>query len=229
MSADMATFYIVLSGILAGTGLVMLTLAVVADRPVADAIRIESTKPRRLGGPKLWGMIFANSILSIAMIYGATALPGAPLFYEGPAVWWRVLLEVAGILVLYDFVYYLAHRFLLHGPIKPLYRVHVLHHTASPPRAQDSLWVHPVETFIGLALMIGSTWVVGPVHLWSFAAMFAIYSFMNVVIHGGLEFRGPWRFIGYMARKHDTHHKSMKHGNYASITPLFDKLFGTAQ
>ena len=56
--------------------------------------------------------------------------------------------------MLFDFLYYLTHRFLFHG--KALRRVHALHHRALEPTYIDALYVHPLETFIGLVLFLGS-------------------------------------------------------------------------
>ena len=222
--------YILLTGILAISGMVMALLAIAFEWPVSEPYRIRPQKVRRLDRIKLYSLILANSALSIAMLYGTAWVAYEAFFYETAAPIWIIALEVVGILLLYDFLYYLLHRFLLHGPIKPLYKVHVLHHTASNPRAQDSLYVHPFETMLGLALLLLSTWIVGPIHVWSFVVLFGVYSLMNIIIHGGLRLPFfPFRFLGYMAKKHDTHHKSMKSGNYASITPVFDLLFRTAE
>jgi sterol desaturase/sphingolipid hydroxylase (fatty acid hydroxylase superfamily) len=35
--------------------------------------------------------------------------------------------------------------------------------------------------------------------------------------------------LGVLAAKHDRHHHSMLSGNYASITPLPDIIFGTVE
>lgn len=110
------------------------------------------------------------------------------------------------------------------------YRIHVLHYTAKFPQAVDSLFMHPLETTIGLALLLMSTLAIGPIYVGSFLGIFTIYTVLNIVTHGGLSWPVfPFRFFSYMARKHDTHHVSLKSGNYASITPLFDKLLGTAE
>ena len=42
---------------------------------------------------------------------------------------------------------------------------------------------------------------------------------------GEVEFRA----MSAMTEHHDIHHASMKGGYYASITPVFDILFGTAK
>jgi sterol desaturase/sphingolipid hydroxylase (fatty acid hydroxylase superfamily) len=62
----------------------------------------------------------------------------------------------------------------------------------------------------------------------SFAVLVIVYSYLNIVIHCGLHLRSFWlRPFGFMARKHDRHHQHMKAGNFASITPIPDLLFGT--
>jgi sterol desaturase/sphingolipid hydroxylase (fatty acid hydroxylase superfamily) len=71
---------------------------------------------------------------------------------------------------------------------------------------------------------------VGPVNIYTFAGVFVIYSCLNILNHTGLDLPFfPFRTLSYLARKHDGHHISMRSGNYASITPLFDRLFGTAE
>jgi sterol desaturase/sphingolipid hydroxylase (fatty acid hydroxylase superfamily) len=98
------------------------------------------------------------------------------------------------------------------------------------PNAFDALYLHPVETFLGLALLIACTWLLGPVHIATFAGVFFVYSALNIIVHCGLDFHfPPFLALSYLARKHDIHHTSMKGGNFASITPIWDILFGTAE
>ena len=112
----------------------------------------------------------------------------------------------------------------------PLRKVHVVHHAVRHPHSVDSLYLHPVETFLGLALLVVCSMIVGPVHAATFCVVFAVYSFLNILVHCGLNLPFfPFRVVSFLARKHDVHHTSMKGGNYASLTPFFDKLFGTAE
>jgi sterol desaturase/sphingolipid hydroxylase (fatty acid hydroxylase superfamily) len=74
------------------------------------------------------------------------------------------------------------------------------------------------------------TLLVGPVNIYSFAGVFLVYSVLNILNHAGLDLLFfPFRTITHLSRKHDRHHVSMRSGNFASITPLFDLLFGTAE
>jgi len=71
-----------------------------------------------------------------------------------PRPLWRQVVDVVAVLLVFDFLYYLTHRFAFHGPA--LRKIHALHHRAHHPTYVDALYVHPVETIIGLLLFLGS-------------------------------------------------------------------------
>src|SRR5262249_27457606 len=130
------------------------------------------------------------------------------------------------ILTVYDLLYYLMHRYLFHG-WSVLKRVHAVHHRARQPTAIDSLFLNPIEGFLGLALLMFCTWLIGPVHIYTFAGCFFVFSWLNIIVHAGVDLPVP--YCGMLARKHGIHHSDMRNGNYASLSPLPDKLFGTAE
>ena len=68
-----------------------------------------------------------------------------------PQPWWQVLLDIVVVLMVYDFFYYLMHRFLFHGQGR-MRQVHAIHHQARQPTYIDAHYVHPLETFMGLGL-----------------------------------------------------------------------------
>ena len=39
----------------------------------------------------------------------------------------------------------------------------------------------------------------------------------------------PYRILTWISTKHAVHHENMRKGNYATITLLYDKLFGTLE
>jgi len=173
--------------------------------------------------------VLGNMVFSGALVY-VLAWAAYPLLVdEGERGWLVAVAQLVGILLLYDVAYYCMHRFAFHqwGWLK---RVHAVHHAVRHPNAIDSLYLHPLETFLGLALLMTCTIVVGPVEPATFAIVFAVYSFLNILVHAGLDLPYPGlRVLGYLARKHDLHHTSMRGGNFASITPICDRLFGTAE
>jgi sterol desaturase/sphingolipid hydroxylase (fatty acid hydroxylase superfamily) len=211
------------------SGTLLIGLTVLFRLPVTENHRIREEPVRTLKGTGFWRIAAVNAVLSVSLVYALIYLLYSFLFYEEAASPWRMLLEGVGILISYDFVYYLVHRYPFHQ-WQMLKKVHAVHHTVRYPTAYDSLYMHPVENIIGLFLLMLCTYLVGPVSIYTFAGVFVIYSCLNILNHTGLDLPFfPFRTLSYLARKHDSHHISMRSGNYASITPLFDRLFGTAE
>jgi sterol desaturase/sphingolipid hydroxylase (fatty acid hydroxylase superfamily) len=159
-------------------------------------------------------------------VFGFTHVFAARLFSAEPASLGRSALQVVAILALYDVLYYLMHRYLFHG-WSVLRRIHAVHHRVRYPTTVDSLFLHPFEGFLGLGLLTFCVWVVGPVHVYAFGACFFVYSWVNIIIHAGVAL--PIPYLGLVARKHAIHHVDMRSGNYASLSPLPDLVFGTAE
>jgi sterol desaturase/sphingolipid hydroxylase (fatty acid hydroxylase superfamily) len=144
---------------------------------------------------------------------------------------WKVLVDLVAILMVYDFFYYLTHRFVFHG--KGYFRqVHALHHQARNPTHIDAFYVHPLETFIGISLFMGSAallgFFIGPFHIASLAVAILTFSHLNVINHCHIRMdRFPGKLLSWISVKHANHHKDMHQGNYSTITLLYDKLFRT--
>ena len=154
-------------------------------------------------------------------------------FFVGLATmpWWRYPLDILAVLLIYDFFYYLTHRFVFHG--KPLLRVHARHHRARTPTFVDALYVHPLETAIGLTLFfaaipIWASIVGGRLDAVAMAVAITVFSVANQINHTFVDLPYfPYRTLDYVTSVHAAHHVDMKRGNYATLTTLFDKLFGT--
>lgn len=144
-----------------------------------------------------------------------------------------VLLQVVAITLTYDFLYYMTHRFLFHG--RGYFRqVHALHHQARKPTHIDASYVHPLETFIGIALFDAGVilWapVLGPYHVVSVSMAYLAFLHFNSVAHTYVNLPYfPFRALTWFTRKHAVHHESMHRGNYSTVTLLFDRLFGTLE
>ena len=218
-----------LSVVLLLSGALLLVSKLAYHWPRLAAARIHPEPGRKLRGMKLYPRVFANMLFSGALVFVLVYAVRPWLIAEGEASGLRVLWDAGRVLLLYDFLYYWMHRVAFHqwGPLR---KVHVVHHAVRHPHSVDSLYLHPVETFLGLALLVACSMIVGPVHAGTFTIAFTVYSFLNILVHCGLDLPFfPLRAISFLARKHDVHHTSMKGGNYASLTPIFDKLFGTAE
>ncbi|MCW1428994.1 sterol desaturase family protein [Novosphingobium sp. JCM 18896] len=173
-----------------------------------------------------WGPVFMVAIFAGILPFCLTA---------APQPWWRVLLDMAVILLVYDFFYYLVHRFLFHdgGFLGgPLMWVHAVHHRQHNPCRQDSSYIHPIEVALGLGLYAGTIFalsrVMGDFHVVTIVITWVAFSQINLHNHDLWETdRFPFRYLATMSRMHHNHHARFTGGNFATITLLYDWLFGT--
>lgn len=144
---------------------------------------------------------------------------------------WRHLVDILAILLVFDFMYYWTHRLLFHGKI--LRKVHSLHHQAREPTHIDAQFVHPLETLIGLGLFLISIPIVGwlgggPVYAFSAAVATLVFTQLNTINHvyTNLPYQ-PYKALNFITGVHAAHHVDMNQGNYATLTMFYDWLFGT--
>jgi sterol desaturase/sphingolipid hydroxylase (fatty acid hydroxylase superfamily) len=184
----------------------------------------------RLAKAKYPPIVKQNRLIG-AVVYGLFFFVVAPFFVHLERVaLWKPLLDIAAVLMVYDFFYYLMHRFLFHGPI--LLKIHALHHQARDPSHIDSAYVHPVETMMGTALFLGTvlgmTAVLGNYNAFTLGVLFWIWVELNTVNHTKFDLpQFPFGTLNWLIRKHHVHHINMGMGNYATITMLYDRVFGT--
>jgi len=106
--------------------------------------------------------------------------------------------------------------------------VHGRHHEVHNPTAMESFYLTPAELFAGLGLLVAVTCLLGPVSIYSFAAVFFIHSTLNITVHSGLSSKSVLLWpINTLTHKHYVHHAGNYNNNYASLTPFWDMLFGT--
>ena len=173
----------------------------------------------------------ANGRVAMAQAFGfyLVVLPFFVSFETGP--FWHQVVAIVGVLMIYDFGYYLTHRFLFHGP--SLRRVHSLHHQAKAPTFADAIYVHPVETLIGQGLFQLSVLIVAILSGGSlnvFAALVAtlIFYYAGSLNHAWVDLpRFPFKWLQFLTTGHAAHHVDMNSGNYSQVTLFYDWLFGT--
>jgi sterol desaturase/sphingolipid hydroxylase (fatty acid hydroxylase superfamily) len=223
-----------LGGIFAVMGLGrLLTLAVPTLRAAhkfnSDTLARKMEKPNYAANQqwnRKWGVAFMALIFALIMPFCLTL---------APQPWWSVLLDMVVILFVYDFVYYLSHRFLFHdsaflgGPLKWM---HAVHHRQHNPCRWDSSYIHPLEVAIGLGLYVGTIFVLsrlmGPFHVATIVITWTAFSQINLHNHTLWEAdRFPFRYMSYLSKMHHNHHAKFTGGNFATITLLYDWMFGT--
>ncbi|MEY4160213.1 MAG: hypothetical protein RLZZ136_834 [Pseudomonadota bacterium] len=147
----------------------------------------------------------------------------------------RILRDLIVILMVYDFFYYLTHRFLFHdsnffgGPLKWM---HAIHHRQHNPCRGDASYLHPLESAIGTGLFVACIFALshfmGNFHVVTIIISFFAFSQINLHNHNlWQEDELMFGYIGYAARMHHNHHARFTGGNFATITLLYDWLFGT--
>jgi sterol desaturase/sphingolipid hydroxylase (fatty acid hydroxylase superfamily) len=149
--------------------------------------------------------------------------------------WWQMLLDLVVILFFYDFVYYVTHRFLFHdnGFLGgPLLWMHAIHHRQLNPCRGDSSYIHPLEVAIGLGLFVASIFVLsrfmGNFHVATVIVAWIAFSEINQHNHHLWKAdHFPFKYLNYIAKMHHNHHATFSGGNFATITLLYDWMFGT--
>jgi sterol desaturase/sphingolipid hydroxylase (fatty acid hydroxylase superfamily) len=169
--------------------------------------------------------LITNVIFFLAVLPFCVSLESRPL--------WRHAVDIVVVLLVFDFFYYLTHRFLFHG--KLLRKVHSLHHQARTPTHIDALYVHPLETTIGLFLFLGSIPLVAaltgsPLHAGSMALATLVFTEINRINHTFVNLPYfPFKPLDYITSIHAAHHVDMNQGNYATLTMIYDWMFGTLE
>ncbi len=195
----------------------------------SDTLKTKMQKPAYAANQRLnriWSMVFLAIIFGLIMPFCLTA---------APQPWFRVLLDMVMILMVYDFVYYLTHRFLFHdngifgGPLKWM---HAVHHRQHNPCRWDSSYIHPLEIAIGLGLYVATIFVLsrfmGNFHVISIAVTWFAFTGINLHNHNlWTEDKFLGGYVAYVSRMHHHHHARFTGGNYATITLLYDWMFGT--
>jgi sterol desaturase/sphingolipid hydroxylase (fatty acid hydroxylase superfamily) len=165
------------------------------------------------------------------LVFYVTLLPLCVSFAPRPL--WLHIIEIVVVLMVFDFFYYLTHRFVFHG--KLLRKVHSLHHKAHTPTYIDALYVHPLETFIGLVLFLGSIPLVAalsgaPLNAFSMAIATLIFTQLNTINHTFVNLpRFPFKTVDHITSIHAAHHVDMNRGNFATLTMIYDWAFGTLE
>ena len=223
----MKLFIILTIGLLSA-GLAMGLLTWVSRLPSARKFLISVDANRNASDAQMTRAVIVSGLVSLSLVGLLFGIRNY-LFHERPTSFALMLFEGMAVIFIYDFAYYFMHRYLFHEwPV--LRGVHSLHHAAHHPRAIDSSLIHPVENFLGLTLLLASIASVGGIHIFTFAPIFVGYTTLNVFNHAGLNIpHFPLKTLGKLAVVHDKHHHNMLSGNYASITPIPDLIFGTLE
>jgi sterol desaturase/sphingolipid hydroxylase (fatty acid hydroxylase superfamily) len=215
--------------VLASSGVMFFGVQAAWNSSRLESFRIRPNMSRKVKGAKLYKRVGGNLVMSGALVFILTYGAGGWLIDDTESFGIGKVLLALAILLVYDFFYYLLHRFAFHG-VGWLKKVHAVHHIVRAPTAIESLFLHPMETFLGQFLLTVVACVMGPLDPLTWGLILFVHSNLNIIVHAGLDIPVPGlRLLSALARKHATHHVSMRGGNFASLTPLWDMMFGTAE
>jgi sterol desaturase/sphingolipid hydroxylase (fatty acid hydroxylase superfamily) len=200
-----------------------------SDRLNREDYRRKMAKPAYAANQRMnrkWGLFF-TAVIFLGII-PFTLTPAMP-------VWWKLVLDCVVILMVYDFFYYLTHRFVFHQAgsfMGPLIWMHAVHHRQHNPCRGDSSYIHPLEVFIGLGLYVAVifalSFVLGRYSVPTIVVTWIAFQHINLHNHDLWEDdRFPFRYWSHVAKMHHNHHARFTGGNYATITLLYDWMFGT--
>ncbi len=167
-----------------------------------------------------WSVAFLLAIFGVILPFCLTLETKA---------WWLMLMDIAVILMVYDFFYYLVHRFLFHGSLT---WVHSVHHRQHNPCRWDSSYIHPLEVAMGLGLYVATIFVLsrfmGNFHVATIVITWFAFTEINLHNHDLWEADSfPFKHLNYMSKMHHNHHATFSGGNFATISLLYDRMFGT--
>lgn len=149
--------------------------------------------------------------------------------------WWRIPLDIVIILMFYDFIIYMVHRFLFHdssfmgGPLKWM---HAVHHQQHNPCRGDSSYIHPLEAAIGVGLYAASVFVLsrfmGNFHVATIIITWIAVSESNQHNHDlWTADRFPFKYLNFVSVMHHNHHVRFTGGNFGTVSLFYDWMFGT--
>jgi len=224
------TFIGIVALSIVGAKLVRLVPALrAADDLNVDTYKEKLQKPRYAQNQawnRKWGLFFTAVIFIGIMPFCLTATPEP---------WWRMLFDMFVILMVYDFFYYLTHRFIFHDAGflgGPLVWMHAVHHRQHNPCRRDSSYIHPLEVALGLGLYVATIallpLVMGKFHVVTIVITWIAFQQINLHNHDlWTEDKFPFKYLNYAAKMHHYHHAKFTGGNFATITLLYDWMFGT--
>jgi len=144
------------------------------------------------------------------------------------------LLQVPVYLVLWDFVFYSLHRWVLHN--KFIYKyIHAGHHTFRPPTAWSGIAVGPVDLlFEGILPYTLPLFCGLPFHEGTVQAINALLTLHALVLHSSChaEYGDISPALGWLLispKGHNMHHQYGEKNacNFATVFKVWDRAFGT--
>jgi len=168
-----------------------------------------------------------NTLVFACLAWGREQLhPLIPTAFHTAVAAQPLWLQMIAVILLSDFCIYWAHR--LQHRVGFLWRFHRVHHSAEHMDWLAAHREHPLDTIYTVSIINLPGFILGfPLEVMAgfiaFRGLWAIYIHSNVRLP-----LGPLRVLIGSPELHHWHHdKARDAGNYANLSPIMDKIFGT--
>lgn len=178
-------------------------------------------------GLLVFGSLIAGLIVPVGLVGFASTQPPGPMARLG----WPMAVQIAVTFVALDLFHYWEHRLYHHFPL--LWRIHLVHHSDTQVDVTTTERHHPLEFVLGTALLLLITFAFGlpaagiGIYLLC-ATVVTLYAHAN--LHPPLALDRFMRRLIVTAPVHAIHHSDLKaqtNSNFATVLPIWDRLFGT--
>jgi sterol desaturase/sphingolipid hydroxylase (fatty acid hydroxylase superfamily) len=218
----------------------ILLLIIAVFAPLERFFAVRRTRFFYPGWTTNLGWYFAGTVTSLAVLAPVSAALAALFHAVLPSAWtaaashlplgWRMALAM----IVGEFGFYWGHRWSHEWPW--LWRFHAVHHSAEHVHFLVNTRAHPVDIVFtrlcglvllyatGLASPVGDHPALVP------ALVLFVGSLWSYFIHANVRWRlGPLEEVLSSPAFHHWHHTRDDHKdrNYASMLPIYDRLFGT--
>jgi len=175
-----------------------------------------------LGQYLLWGSVVLWVLTYFDAWLGSLVPDGFRVMIGKQPVW----LQALEVLFFSDLIIYWGHR--LQHKVDFLWRFHKVHHSAEQLDWLAAHREHPLDSIYTVGLINLPAMVMG-FNLDALAAIVAFRGIWAIYIHSNVRLPlGPLKILIGSPELHHWHHDIERDaGNYANISPLMDKLFGT--
>jgi sterol desaturase/sphingolipid hydroxylase (fatty acid hydroxylase superfamily) len=149
-----------------------------------------------------------------------------PASFRGKVNSQPVWLQALEVLVFSDLLIYWGHR--IQHKVDFLWRFHKVHHSAEHMDWLAAHREHPLDSIYTIGIINLPAFIMG-FQLETLAAIVAFRGIWAIYIHSNVRLPlGPLKLLIGSPELHHWHHDIERDaGNYANISPLMDKLFGT--
>ena len=217
-----------------------LAITIVLFAPLELLFAVRKEKFFHVGWATNLGWYFVNSLITVALLAPPLALLATVVHAVLPAgftsaaaslpLWARMI----AAMVVGEIGFYWGHRWSHESPL--LWRFHAVHHSAEHMNFLVNTRAHPVDMLFtrlcgmvllfatGLASTVGSKPDLVPMLVLLIGTLWSFF------IHANLRWRlGPLEWLLSSPAFHHWHHTRDDHQdhNYASMLPVFDRIFGT--